>query len=400
MLSLLRKYPEFRRLWLAHAISRSGDAFNTVAIVVVVFQLTGTGRGVAGAVMFEVLPVLLIGPVAGLAADKMPRRRLMVSADIIRAVAAVSLVVATGSVPAVFTVAFVLSAAATVFNPAAASLLPDLVDEADLITANSALWSTAVIAQIALAPAAGLVIAVGGGVRVAFALNAATFVVSALLLRGVRDGRKPASIEVRGWAGALGGVTAVRANPLLRWLAVVQILASLSAGATSGLLVILAQRHLGVGPRGFGSLLAAIGVGAAIGPGLLRRFIRAADRRWLFGPYLVRGAVDLTLAIVTSPIIAGGALVAYGMSTSTGTIAYQTTLQQAVPADTRGRAIALFDIVWNATRLTSLAAGALVADHIDIRWVYAAAATLLIAAAVIGFTSMPEPTVNGTRRFE
>ena len=76
--------------------------------------------------MFEALPVLLIGPVAGLAADKMPRRRLMVSADIIRAVAAVSLVVATGSVPAVFTVAFVLSAAATVFNPAAASLLPDL----------------------------------------------------------------------------------------------------------------------------------------------------------------------------------------------------------------------------------------------------------------------------------
>ena len=243
-------------------------------------------------------------------------------------------------------------------------------------------------------------IAVGGGVRVAFALNAATFVVSALLLRGVRDGRKPASIEVRGWAGALGGVTAVRANPLLRWLAVVQILASLSAGATSGLLVILAQRHLGVGPRGFGSLLAAIGVGAAIGPGLLRRFIRAADRRWPFGPYLVRGAVDLTLATVTSPIIAGGALVAYGMSTSTGTIAYQTTLQQAVPADTRGRAIALFDIVWNATRLTSLAAGALVADHIDIRWVYAAAATLLIAAAVIGFTTMPESTVNGTRRFE
>jgi len=69
MLSLLRKNPEFRRLWLAHAISRSGDAFNTVAVVVLVFQLTGMGRGVAGAVMFEVLPMLLIGPIAGLAAD-------------------------------------------------------------------------------------------------------------------------------------------------------------------------------------------------------------------------------------------------------------------------------------------------------------------------------------------
>lgn len=385
-------------MWLAHAISRSGDAFNTVAIVVLVFQLTGTGRGVASAVMFEVLPVLLIGPVAGLAADKMPRRRLMVGADVVRAIAAASLVVVTGSLPAVFAVAFVLSAAATVFNPAAASLLPDVVDEADLITANSALWSAAVIAQIALAPAAGLVIAVGGGVRVAFALNAATFAVSALVLRGLRDGRTPASNEVRGRAAAFAGITAVRANPLLRRLAVVQILASLSAGATSGLLVILAQRHLGVGSRGFGGLLAAIGVGAAIGPAFLRRFIRAGDRRWLFGPYIVRGAVDLTLATVTSPIIAGASLVAYGMSTSTGTVAYQTTLQQAVPADVRGRAIAAFDIIWNATRLISLAAGALVADSIDIRWVYAAAAVLLIAAAAIGLTTIPETSVNRPKR--
>ncbi len=387
MLSLLRKNVGFRRLWLAHAISRSGDAFNTVAIVVLVFRLTGTGRGVAGAVMFEVLPVLLIGPVAGLAADKMPRLRLMVGADLVRAGAAASLVLATTSVPAVFAVSFILSAAATVFNPAASSLVPDLVDDEDLITANSALWTVAVIAQIALAPVAGWVVAGGGGARVAFAVNAATFIVSAILLVGLHEGRTPATIEMSGWAGALAGVTTVRANPLLRRLTVVQILASLSAGATSGLLVILAKRHLGVGARGFGVLLAAIGVGAAIGPALLRRFIRPADRRWLFGPYLVRGAVDLTLATVASPIIAGTSLVVYGMSTSTGMVAYQTMLQQAVPPETRGRTIAFFDIVWNATRLVSLAAAAILADSVDVRWVYVAAASLLVAAAAIGLTT-------------
>ena len=387
MLSLLRKNVGFRRLWLAHAISRSGDAFNTVAIVVLVFRLTGTGRGVAGAVMFEVLPVLLIGPVAGLAADKMPRLRLMVGADLVRAGAAASLILATTSVPAVFAVSFILSAAATVFNPAASSLVPDLVDDEDLITANSALWTVAVIAQIALAPVAGWVVAGGGGARVAFAVNAATFIVSAILLVGLHEGRTPATIEMSGWAGALAGVTTVRADPLLRRLTVVQILASLSAGATSGLLVILAKRHLGVGARGFGVLLAAIGVGAAIGPALLRRFIRPADRRWLFGPYLVRGAVDLTLATVASPIIAGTSLVVYGMSTSTGMVAYQTMLQQAVPPETRGRTIAFFDIVWNATRLVSLAAAAILADSVDVRWVYVAAASLLVAAAAIGLTT-------------
>ena len=387
MLNLLCRNPQFRRLFLAHAVSRAGDAFNTVAIVVLVFQLTGSGQGVAGAVMFEVLPVLVIGPFAGLAADKMPRRQLMVSADLIRAAAAASLIFAIGSVTAVFAAAFVLSAAATVFNPAVASLLPDVVDDTDLITANSALWSVAVIAQIAIAPAAGLIIAIGGGVRVAFAINAATFVASALILVGVHAGRTPASIEVAGSKGALAGIAAVRANPLLRRLGIVQVLASLSAGATSGLLVILAERRLGVGARGFGILLATIGIGAAIGPALLRRSIRAGDRRWLFGPYLVRGAVDLTLATVTNPLIAGGALVIYGMSTSTGMVAYQTTLQRAVPRQIQGRATAFFDVIWNATRLISLAAGALLTDTINVRWVYLVAAALLITAAAIGLTA-------------
>ena len=134
----------------------------------------------------------------------------MVGADVIRAGAAASLILATESVTAVFAAAFLLSAAATVFNPAATSLLPDVVDDTDLITANSALRSVAVIAQIALAPAAGLIIAIGGGVRVAFAINAATFVASALLLVGVRAGRTPASIEVRGSKGALAGMALLR----------------------------------------------------------------------------------------------------------------------------------------------------------------------------------------------
>lgn len=153
-----------------------------------------------------------------------------------------------------------------------------------MVTANSAIWSAAVVAQIVLAPTAGVVIA-RFGVQAAFAVNAATFVVSALVLAGLRSGRQPADVAVRGWAGVLAGVHAVPSHPVLARLAVVQVLASLSAGATGGLLVVLAERWLGVGPAGFGSLLAAIGFGAALGPALLRRFVRPGDPRWLFGPF-------------------------------------------------------------------------------------------------------------------
>ena len=389
VLRLLRSTPEFRRLFLAHSVSRAGDAFNTVALVVLAFELTGSGRGVAGAVMFEVLPVLLLGPVAGLAADRLPRRHLMVAADLFRAVAALVLVAAADSLGLAYAVAFALSAGAVVFNPAAGSLLPQVVGEDDVVAANSAMWTTAVTAQIALAPVAGLVIGVWG-VEVAFAVNAATFVVSALLLIGLQAGRTPADIDVRGWSGVLAGVRTVRTDPLLARMAVVQVLASMSAGATSGLLVVLADRWLGVGPGGFGTLLAAIGVGAAAGPLLLRRFVNAGDKHWLFGPFAVRGGVDLTLAAVANPVVAGGALVVYGMSTSTGMVAYQSTLQTLVPADTRGRAFAFYDVLWNAARLLSLAGGGLLADLVDVRIVYVISAVLLLAAAAVGLTTTVE----------
>jgi len=387
----VRSSGEFRRLFLAHSVSRGGDAFNTVALVVLVFDLTGSGLGVAGAVIFEVLPVLLLGPIAGLAADRLPRRRLMIGADLLRAAVALVLVAVADSVGVAYAVAFGLSAGAVVFNPAAGSLLPEVVDEDDVVTANSAMWTAAVTAQIALAPLAGFVVA-AWGVEVAFAINAATFAVSALLLVGLRAGRTPAELAVRGWSGVLAGVQTVRADPLLARLAVVQVLASMSAGATSGLLVVLADRWLGVGPGGFGTLLGAIGVGAAAGPLLFRRFIRAGDKRWLFGPFAVRGGVDLTLAAVANPAVASGALVAYGMSTSSGMVAYQSTLQTLVPAETRGRAFAFYDVLWNTARLLSLAAGGALVDIVDVRIVYVISAALLLIAASVGLTTNLDET--------
>jgi predicted MFS family arabinose efflux permease len=162
---------------------------------------------------------------------------------------------------------------------------------------------------------------------------------------------------------------------------------SLSAGATSGLLVVLAVESLDVGPSGFGVLLACIGAGAALGPLVLRRHVRAGDRRWLFGPYALRGAVDLTLATVRSPVAAGTALGLYGVGTSTGMISYQSTLQTAVPTEVRGRAFALYDVLWNVARLISLGLGGLLADAVSIRSVYLGGGVLLLLAAAIGLTT-------------
>ncbi|MEP6661645.1 MAG: MFS transporter [Acidimicrobiales bacterium] len=383
MFRLVARNPSFRRLFLAHATSRAGDAFNTVALVVLVFRLTGSGLGVAATVAFEVAPIVLLGPIAGVIADRYPRRRVMVAADLFRAGLAGLLVAAHGTLALAYGVAFGLSVGSLLFNPAAASLVPEVVDDDDLVDANSALWTVAVVAQIVLAPVAGALI-VWAGVGAAFALNAASYLGSAWWLRRLDVAVRPAAVPAGGWHSVRAGIDVVRGNALLTRLAVVQILASLSAGATSGLLVVLAADWLKVGPSGFGLLLSCIAVGAAAGPLLLRRFIRPLDKRWLFGPYAVRALVDLALAGVSSPFAAGPALAVYGVSTSTGMVTYQTTLQRVVPGDVRGRAFALYDVLWNAARLVSLGLAGVLADALSIRVVYLLGGILLLAAAAVG----------------
>jgi MFS family permease len=232
----------------------------------------------------------------------------------------------------VYAVAFGLAAGGVVFNPAANSVLPSIVDEDELVAANSGLWSAAVISQIALAPLAGALVATVG-VGPAFLVNAASFAASALLLVGLRLPGRPAATAAGSWLGRVAeGARLLIGDRLLRLLGLVQLLAALAAGATSALLVVLAGRQLRVGPDGFGLLLGAIGVGAALGPLLLARLVSNPRRpAWVFGPLLLCGLVDLVLATTRSLAVAMGALAVYGVGTSTGMVTYNSLLQAESP---------------------------------------------------------------------
>lgn len=382
-------HPGFRRLFVAQTVSRWGDTFNAVALVIVVFELTGSGVKVSGTVIMEIVPVLLFGLVAGTIVDRQPRRRVMIAADLGRAAIAGLLALSPDHLWAIYPAAFGLSALSVFFNPAAASVVPALVDEDELVAANSALWSAAVLSQIALAPLAGAVVA-WAGPSSAFAINAASFVVSAAVLARLAV---PARGRVRPQsrlAQAREGVQVIRQSRFLGTLAAVQGLAALSAGATSALLVVLAQRHFGVGPSGFGLLLGAIGIGAGLGPLVLQRFITDVRRPiLLFGPYVLRGVVDLVLAAFSNLAVAAAALGLYGIGTSTGNVAYNTALQTTTPEQLRGRVFAFYDMVWQTARLVSIGIGGVLADQLGIRGVYVAGGALLLAAGALGYVRVP-----------
>ena len=379
--------PGYRRLWAARTVSQWGDIAQFTALALLVFHLTGSGLGVSGVVVAEIVPVLLLAPLAGPLVDRLPRVMVMVAADLARVVLAGVLAVWHGDVAVVYGITFGLSAGAVFFNPAASSLLPALVKQDQLVAANSAIWSAAVLSQVVIAPLAGL-LTTTAGYGWAFAANAASFAASAVLLAGLRAGEAPRPVTAAPiWAQAGEAVGQLAHDRLLRALAVAQTLAALSAGATSALLVVLASRRLHTSGGGYGLLLGAIAVGAFTGPLLLAR-LPALGRRpaVVFAAFGLRGVVDLVLATVTALPAALAALVGYGIGTSTGNVAFSTVIQSHVPDRLRGRVFSAFDLIWQSMRLVSLLLGGLLADVAGIRAVYYLGGGLLAAAALAGLT--------------
>jgi hypothetical protein len=166
------------------------------------------------------------------------------------------------------------------------------------------------------------------------------------------------------------GLIMLAQHRLFRALGAGQLLAALSAGATSALLVVYASQQLHLNGPGYGLMLAAIGLGAATGPLLLTRVGNPRRAESVFGPYLLRAAVDAVLAVTRTPAVAIGALACYGIGTSTGAVTFNSLLQAETADQMRGRVFATFDLLWQLGRLECLILGGVLADTLGIQAVY------------------------------
>ncbi|MDQ6694301.1 MAG: MFS transporter [Chloroflexota bacterium] len=376
-------------LWLGQLVSNFGDTLNYVALVILVLRLTGSGIAVSLTVVLEIVPVLLLAPVAGVVIDRFPRKAILIASDLVRAALAAGLALANSSIQ-VYVIVALFTCASVFFNPTVQAVTPGLVQSDLLLAANSVAWTTGRLVQIiASALAGGLIAWVGTGS--AFLLNALTFVFSALMIARLKIPARAGEVDrsnkrgFSGWIGDAGeGLRYVRHDSFVLRLLLVQALASLSVGATGALLVVLAERQMHLPPEGFAWLLMAIGAGALIGPLLLGSFTRNyQDTRLLFVPYIIRGVGDVLLAIVSAPV-ALIVLFVYGLNTSTGMVVYSSLMQSHVPAEMRGRVFTLMDLTWNLMRLISLALGGVAAEWLGIAAVYYAGGSLLAMSGLFG----------------
>ena len=345
------RYPTFRWLLSALAVSQIGDWLYNLALVVLVYDRTHSAAWAGVTTAARVVPVVALGPLGGVLADRFDRRRLMIAADLARMGLMVLLAaVAAARLPILLAplIAATATAAAAPYLPCVAAVTPRVVDDADLPGANAARSAVAGLGII-VGPALGGLLLLLGSPAFAFALNAVTFGLSALALLAIRaDGAFAARRAPGQLSGATSlfreiaeGAAALRAHPAALRLVGADIMCSTLYGTQTVLLLIVA-RGLGLGAQGYGYLFAAIGVGGLLGTALAGRASRVCRPRLvLAGALLAAGLPTMLLAVTRWPAAAIVLTGLTGMGALLVEIMTDTGLQRMLDEDVFGRAYGL-----------------------------------------------------------
>jgi MFS family permease len=209
---LLAGNADFRRLWTGQVVSEVGDWLNNIAVLALVIQLAGAGSvglAVATYAIARHVPLFLFGPVAGVVVDRASRRRVMIAADVARAVLALGFLLAnrSASLALIYVVGASLFSVSAFFNAAKRASIPNLVGPTEELLAANSLSASTTAATIAVGSALGGVVATALGRDTVFVLNALTFLASAEMIRRIRaaTGRRGERETGRLGHGEMGG---------------------------------------------------------------------------------------------------------------------------------------------------------------------------------------------------
>jgi len=307
---LLRGNRNFRRLWMAQIVSEIGDWFYTLSIYTLLLQLTGHASSVALALVLQVLPQTLVGPMAGVVNDRVRRKLVMIAADLVRCVIvlAMLLVRSPSMVWVVYPLLLAESVMAAFFEPARSSVIPNIASRGEVLIANtlsSATWSV----NLLIGASVGGVVAAFFGRDVVFLLNALSFLASALFISGMHFAEPHAESapplrprDLFDYSPVVEGVRYIRSHRALLPTVFAKA-GELMIGPSWVIFTVMGEREFAphwrhIDPArgamlGMSILLGGRGLGALFGPIISARWAGRSDSRLrlgiLFG-YLLIGA--------------------------------------------------------------------------------------------------------------
>lgn len=386
-LALLKDQPSFGRLALATLASGFGTWAAFVALTVDVFDRTNSATWVSALFVADFLPAIVIGFAAASLVDRLPRRRLMIGADLVRFAVFAALPLA-GSAAVIVALAAVAGFATGFFRPAVYAGLPNLVSDDELANANSILQTIENL-TLAIGPILGGALVATTGPDVAYLINAATFLASAALLAGI-PGRllQAATAAGRGyWRDLSDGFALIRRSRALLTILATWNVVMLATAAANVSEIVLAKDAFDAGDFGYGLLVGATGIGLAFGSLMAGSFLEHRALAAVYAGSIGVIAVGLLAAAASPDVWVAAAFVAVvGVGNGAAVVCNALLVQRGAPDELRGRAFTvLMSSNYAVLGLGILVAGPLT-DALGARVVWAIAGVLAALAAGIGLT--------------
>ncbi|MGB3413133.1 MAG: MFS transporter [Microbacteriaceae bacterium] len=339
----------FGVLWSANSLSNLADGLAFVSIPLLAASMTDDARLVAGLSTLYALVRLLVALPIGVWVDRIDRRTLMVTANLLRGVAllglALTLQFGVSSLVVLYTVMALVGALESIADNAAVAILPSLVNREQLDSANSRVTSAQLVAdEFAGPPIGGFLFALAAAAPV-FAMGGLWAVAGLVALalpmrRSSRQLEKSEKTPVQQtvYSEAREGIIWLSRHRVVGSLAVISSLASIGYMMSFSILVLFAQERLELDGAGYGILLAFSALGGLIGSFMTPRLRKYLGYRWTIVASLVLGALSMGgLAITTDPVIAGILLALYILHAVVWNICSISLRQLLVPDHLLGR---------------------------------------------------------------
>jgi MFS family permease len=382
-LGLVREASDFRLLFFATLASSIGTWLAFIALVVDVFDRTEDANWVSALLIAEFLPLIVVGIFAGRLIDRTSRRWILVSADLFRVGVFCVLPFATSALQIVL-LAFAAGISTSLFRPAVYAGLPNLVADRDLPHANG-LLQTADNLTWALGSLAGGAVVAATNPDTAYWVNAATFLVSAVLISRIRTSLEEERAPSMGqWRDLIDGLAlATRERALLTVLVAWSIVMLANAGVNVAE-VVMAKDVFDAGDLGYGILVAGTGTGLVIGSLFSGSWI---EERGMALPYTLSiGLMAVGIgaaAIAPNVALAAIAVILAGIGNGTAVVCNAVLVQRGAPDRMRGRAFTVVMSVGYAVLGAGMIVAGFLTDALGARAVWGIAAGLLAVAAVV-----------------
>jgi MFS family permease len=399
--------PNFRRLWLAGLVSDTGDWLLLASLPIVVYQFTGSTLGTAAAFLVELIPPVLLAPLVGRIADRWDRRRTLMLVSLLQALALTPLlfVHARSDLPIVYVVIALQAALASVFDPTKNALLPTLVADDELVSANSLVGLNQNIGRLVGAPIGGVLLAIGGGLTGVVVVDSASFLLAVGLigrLTTVPAKERTADVAAVDAAAPPAGWRVALEPRVIRGALATLFLASVAQGLFVVLFVVFVARSLHGDSTEIGTLRGVQAIGAIGGGLLLAVASRLAPGRLTaisaaaFGllSLAIWNAPQLTTAVPVFVVL----FIAVGVPGVAMVTGLLSVVQRATPDGRRGTVFAAFGLGASVGQAVGMISGGLLGDRWGVVPMLNGQAVLYLLAGLVAARWLTRPAIPAERR--